>query len=404
MSRKAAVSLVAALALAACADQPTAPSALTNGTAPSLAVGDADIWRPVVTGVTGPGAQYAFYVPKDNWNGEVVYYAHGIRLPMEDLSLNLGDSVARFRDQLGARGYAVAYSSFSENGFAVKDGAQRTHQLRGLFASQFGQPTRSYLAGTSLGGLIVESIAEEHGSQYDGTLAMCAPLGGSVSEINYLADVRNTFDWYYPGVVPGNVMFVPPNTNVALAVGRAQQAVIADRFQKLALMRRIDQTPMEGPFYIGWLTSLSYAIQYDILALDNLLDHTHGHPFYENSETVYTSAAGVDLTALNAPITGIGRYTATPDALHYLDKYYKPTGALAVPTLTLHTNEDPFVPRRKHEAEFLTAVTIANSNALLVQRHVAGYTFGHCTFSPAQMTTAFEDLATWVRTGAKPTA
>lgn len=408
MSRKAAVSLVAAITIAACADHPTAPSTLATGAAPSLAVGAADIWRPVVTGVTGPGAQYAFYVPKDNWNGEVVYYAHGVRLPMEPVDLNLGDSFPEFRDELVARHYAVAYSSFSENGFAVKDGAQRTYQLRGLFASEFGKPTRSYLTGTSLGGLMAENIAETHGAQYDGTLAMCAPLGGSVSEINYLADVRNLFDWFYRGTLPGDVMNVPPGTNPDAAVGAAVGAIIRDP-RGLGAMLQIQQTPIEGTNGNEWITSVAYAIKYNILALDNLLDHTHGHPFYDNSETVYSSAtlpAGL-MYAINGAVPnvpGINRFTATPDALNYLDKYYKPTGALVIPTLTLHTNTDPFVPRRKHEGEFLTAVSGANATALLVQRHVAGATFGHCTFNVSDMTAAFEDLATWVRTGVKPAA
>jgi hypothetical protein len=404
MSRHAAVALAAALSIAACADQtqPTAPDALTNaaGTGPARTIAaPSDIWRPVVTGETGPGAEYAFYVPKE-WNGDVVYYVHGIRLPSDPVNLEVGNGFDAFREALGARHYAVAWSSFSENGFAVKDGAQRTHQLRGLFTSQFGKPGRSYLAGTSLGGLIAQGIAEQHGSQYDGTLAMCAPLGGSLSEINYLADVRNTFDFYYPNVVPGNVMFVPEGTNVAAAVGAAQQAVIADRFQKLGLMRRIDQTPMEGPFPIGWLTSLSYAIQYDILALDNLVDHTHGHPFYDNQLTTYT-IGGQPLADLNA---GVGRYSATPDALAYLDKYYQPSGALTMPTIDLHTNEDPFVPTKKHETEFRTAVDAAGALSLLLQRNVPGTAFGHCTFSTAEMTAAFDDLAKWVETGAKPTA
>ena len=405
MSRYSAAALAAALSIAACADQPTAPAAVapTTGRAASRAVEvnpTSGVWRSVITGETGPGAEYAFYVP-NNWNQEVVYYAHGIRLPSDPVDLELGASFAEFREALGARGYAVAFSSFSENGFAVKDGAQRTHQLRGLFASEVGKPERSYLTGSSLGGLIAESVAEEHGSQYDGTLAMCAPLGGSLSEINYLADVRNTFDWYYPNVVPGNVMFVPEGTNVAAAVGAAQQAVIRDGFRKLSVMRRIDQTPMEGPFPVGWLTSLSYAIQYDILALDNLLDHTHGHPFYDNANTAY-AIGGVPLADLNDPVTGIARYSATPDALNYLDKYYQPTGALTIPTLALHTNEDPFVPTRKHIAEFNKLVSDAGAGDLLLQRKVPGKTFGHCTFNTSEMTTAFDDLATWVRTGVKP--
>jgi alpha-beta hydrolase superfamily lysophospholipase len=366
----------------------------------------------VVTGETGPGSTYAFYVPND-WNGSVVYYAHGIRLPSAPIDLNVGDGFDAFRDALGARHYAVALSSFDENGFAVKDGAQRTHQLRGLFASQFGKPVRSYLAGMSLGGLMVEDIAESHGSQYDGTLAMCSPLGGSASEVNYLADVRVLFDWFYKGVLPGDVMNVPPGTNPDAAVGAAVAAIMANP-TGLGAMLRIDQTPIEGTNGNEWVTSVAYAIKYNILALDDLTDHTHGHPFYDNSETHYSSSLpapyGLDaglLKMINGEVTGVpgvGRFTATPDALNYLDQYYKPTGALTIPTLTLHTTNDPFVPQRKHKREFLKAVTEAGATSLLVQRVVPGDHFGHCTFKPDEVTAAFDALTNWVENGVKPTA
>lgn len=414
MSRFTASSLVAVLAVSACADQATNPIP-----SPYPAAGDAlattaadGLWRSVVTGETGPGSQYAFYVPND-WNGSVVYYAHGIRLPSAPVDLDVGDGFAGFRDALGARHYAVALSSFDENGFAVKDGAQRTHQLRGLFASQFGQPVRSYLAGMSLGGLMVESIAEQHGAQYDGTLAMCSPLGGSASEVNYLADVRVLFDWFYKGVLPGDVMNVPPGTNPDEAVAAAVRAIIANP-TGLGAMLRVDQTPLEGTGPSDWVTSVGYAIKYNILALDDLTSHTHGHPFYDNSETVYSSSLpapyglpGSLLAAINGDVPGVdgvGRFTATPDALNYLDKYYTPTGALTIPTLTLHTANDPFVPRRKHEREFLKAVTDAGAGSLLVQRNVPGDRFGHCTFKPEELTAAFDALANWVENGVKPAA
>jgi hypothetical protein len=404
MSRLTAVSLVAALSLVACADPATAPVAPSLSAVTSEAAG---IWRPVVTGETGPGSTYAFYVPND-WNGSVVYYAHGIRLPSDPVDLNVGDGFEGFRDALGARHYAVALSSFDENGFAVKDGAQRTHQLRGLFASKFGKPVRSYLAGMSLGGLMVESIAEQHGDQYDGTLAMCSPLGGSVSEINYLADVRVLFDWFYPGAVPGDVMHVPAGTNPDAAVGAAVGAIMANP-NGLGAMLRIEQTPIEGSNPSEWVTSVAYAIKYNILALDDVLSHTHGHPFYDNSTTVYASSLlpqslmyAVNGQVPNVP--GVGRFTATPDAIAYLDSYYKPTGALTIPTLTLHTVADPFVPRRKHQAEFLAAVTSAGANNLLVQRTVPGNHFGHCTFKADELTSAFDALTNWVENGVKPAA
>ena len=101
-------------------------------------------------------------------------------------------------------------------------------------------------------------------------------------------------------------------------------------------------------------------------------------------------------------VDGVGRFEATPDALNYLDKYYKPTGALTIPTLTLQTTNDPFVPRRKHEGEFLTAVTNAGATSLLVQRNVPGAAFGHCTFKPEELTAAFDALTNWVENGVKP--
>lgn len=414
MSRSAAAPLVAVLALAACADQATNPIPdpyPTGGVALASTAADG-LWRSVVTGETGPNSQYAFYVPND-WNGSVVYYAHGIRLPSAPVDLEVGDGFDAFRDALGARHYAVALSSFDENGFAVKDGAQRTHQLRGLFASKFGKPERSYLAGMSLGGLMVESIAERHGSQYDGTLAMCSPLGGSASEVNYLADVRVLFDWFYKGVLPGDVMNVPPGTNPDAAVGAAVRAMMANP-TGLGAMLRIDQTPLEGTKPSEWVTSIAYAIKYNILALDDLTSHTHGHPFYDNSETRYSSSLPAPyglpaslLAAINGDVPGVdgvGRFTATPDALNYLDQYYKPTGALTIPTLTLHTTNDPFVPRRKHNAEFHAAVERAGATSLLVQRVVPGATFGHCTFKPEELAAAFDALTNWVENGIKPTA
>ena len=113
-------------------------------------------WARIVEGETGPGSLYAVYVPRQP-NGDAVFYAHGIRdaysyvngvgIPTE-VGLGNQDGFFELRDKLGSMGYAVAYSSFSENGFAVKDGAQRTHQLRGLLASELGgQPNRSFLVG-----------------------------------------------------------------------------------------------------------------------------------------------------------------------------------------------------------------------------------------------------------------
>lgn len=305
------------------------------------------------------------------------------------------------RDALGARGYAVAYSSFAENGWAVKDGVESTHELRGLFNDTVGKPQRSFLMGTSMGGLVAQSIAEKHPKQYDGTLAMCAPLGGAIEEVSYIANVRVLFDAMYPGVIPGDVLNVPAGIDLNTQVlGPAQAAVMANP-TGLGIIARIGQTPLAGADGTELATSLLYALAYDVRGIDDFLGRTHGHSMFDNSKTEYAAAApGLLpedlLTAINA---GVGRFTATKDALRYLDRYYVPDGELDIPTLTLHTTRDPLVPFF-HEASFARLVARAHDSRELLQRSVDRY--GHCAFSTSEMVTAFEALAQWAKTGVKP--
>ncbi len=163
----------------------------------------------IVTGSTGSGAEYALAVP-DKWNRQLVVYGHGIVDPAAPVALpTTQNGFNVLRDALLARGFAVAYSSYSENGYAVKDAAQRLHQLSSLFTPRFGQPTRTYLVGHSLGATAVQILAEQYPQQFDGALAMCGLLGGGIPEIQYLGQVRVLFDAYFPNVLPGDLLDVP---------------------------------------------------------------------------------------------------------------------------------------------------------------------------------------------------
>lgn len=158
---------------------------------------------------------YALYVPRA-WNGTVVYYAHGIRniLLEPEVSLRDQDRYQAVRDALGALGYAFAYSSFDDNGYAEKDGAQRTHQLSGLFTSRFGVPQRSLLVGHSLGGLVALDLAQRFSNQYDGVAAFCSVAGGTQAELDHMVNTRLLFDIYYPGVLAGVFNQIPPGHNI----------------------------------------------------------------------------------------------------------------------------------------------------------------------------------------------
>lgn len=398
MSRSPLLPLLTVVLVSACAQESiVAPTAL----APVAASRDAaSVWASTVTGETGPGSQYALYLPA-SWNGDVVFYAHGIRPPLDEVALPTGDGFPAVRDALGALGYAVAYSSFSENGWALKDGAQRTHQLRGLFTSRFGPPERSYLMGTSLGGLIAQQLAERHPNQYDGTFAMCAPLAGTATELSYIANVRVLFDFFYPGVIPGTVLSVPPGVDFVTEVRPKVIAAVMANPAGLGAMARIAQTPLAGTTSLQLMTSLIYALQYDWIGIDDFLGRTHGHSMFDNSATRYVAAyPGLLPDALLAAVNaGVGRFTSTPDAERYVEKYYQPSGQLGIPTLTLHTALDPLVPWF-HEPQFARLVDGAGQSSLLLQRRTAA--FGHCNFTTAEMVDGFEALARWVETGVRP--
>jgi poly(3-hydroxybutyrate) depolymerase len=129
----------------------------------------------VVDGSVG-GSLYRLVRPA-NWNGRLVLYAHGF-VP-SDAPVALPPKGSLLISLLAPQGFAVAYSSFSENGWAVQDGAERTHQLLGIFSARFGRPERVYITGVSMGGLIAIKLSETHSNIYAGALPAGAVAGGA---------------------------------------------------------------------------------------------------------------------------------------------------------------------------------------------------------------------------------
>ncbi|TAK59453.1 MAG: hypothetical protein EPO22_10165, partial [Dehalococcoidia bacterium] len=119
------------------------------------------------------GAGYQIEVP-DNWNGDVVYYAHGFRGPLPNLTVD----PPPLREYLIGHGYAWAASSFDQNGYAPGAGAADTYALRDVFAAKVGAPRRQYLYGSSMGGNVVTVSLERYPQAYDGAFAECGALTG----------------------------------------------------------------------------------------------------------------------------------------------------------------------------------------------------------------------------------
>jgi hypothetical protein len=408
------------LTVAACGDTtPLAPS--PEPLAEKTQVAPTGPWARAVEGTTGPGSLYGIYLPL-NWNGDVVYFMHGILSPYAPVALPQGtdwDSFVLVRDQLGALGFAIAYSTYSENGLALKDAAQRTHQLRGLVASVLkGPPERSFIVALSLGTAAALQLIEKFPKQYDGAVLACGMLAGTPRQLQFVGDVRALFDYYYPNVLPGDAIDVPegfaptPEQVAALVL----PAVMANPLGLFAIASTA-QTPLAyvpgnvtvaGPSQSTLLFSLVTALTYQLIGTPDAVDRTHGNSPFDNSGTTYTLGTPV-VPALTSALTaaiaganaGVERFSSTPDAQNFLEKYYVPTGDLEIPVITVHNLWDYLVPYF-NEPAFQQIVQSAGASDMLLQRAVPD--FGHCsnTAFRTAVVASILDLATWVSSGEKP--
>lgn len=336
-----------------------------------------------VVGQTGPGALYALDMPAA-WNGDLVVYAHGIVDPVLPVALpSSQDNFTSVRDALLARRFAVASSSFSDNGFILKDAAQRTHQLTGLFTARFSRPRRVLLAGHSLGSIAALQLAEAYPGQYDGALVMCGFVGGTTREIEYMATARLIYDYFFPGVIPGSVFSIPenvdyrPGTALFNAVQGSLLAGFAPPFKTLQFAAAAG---LPGNNALELVTSALNVLGFNLRYTPNVLRHTRGHIPFDNQSVVYADGA------LNL---GIQRWTGDPDALNYIAQYYTPSGDIRVPVQTLHGDRDPVVPAW-HEGIYAQLVADQGTTDWLEQTLVSSY--GHCAFTPQQVLTAFDRL------------
>ena len=116
-------------------------------------------------------AAYQVEIPA-KWNGELVMWAHGFAGFGLELEAELPPRALRrtFIDE----GYAWAGSSYSENGYVPGIGADETFALKQFFANKFGQPKRTYLVGSSMGGNVAWEYALEYPEQVNALILVDA--------------------------------------------------------------------------------------------------------------------------------------------------------------------------------------------------------------------------------------
>src|SRR3954464_5647636 len=126
------------------------------------------------------GGLYRIEIP-DNWNGDLVLFAHGFVSNAGANGSMLRVGTHRFREHVVKEGYAWAASSYRCNGYVPGQGLLDTIALVDLFKQANGgkPPTRTYLTGESMGGHVTLLGMQEFPTMFAGGLAMC-PAGSEL--------------------------------------------------------------------------------------------------------------------------------------------------------------------------------------------------------------------------------
>ncbi len=356
------------------------------------------------------GANYEVRVP-DNWNGTLVVYAHGYR-DAADHPGEVDDTSASafvadpFEEVMLAAGYAIAGSSYRDNGWAVREGIQDTKVLARNFR-RFAPPERTILFGVSMGSVITYESIEEHTETYDGAIPACSVGAGAPAAFDGTIAVAAAYDamygwpaaWGTPGDVRDDLDF---ETEVLpVLVG---QFLAPDGFAKFEAMRLAAGIPAgpEWPFSIWFFTTEGRAE----------LERRAGGPVVQNLNHTYTidqadrsylAALGLgssDIDTFLAAMDGV-RFSAPKSSRKYVEKYADYTGLLTRPVLTLHTVVDALVPPA-HVSAYTERVEAAGRSDYLASAWTTGV--GHCNFTPDQALAAVDAMDDWLRTGQRPTA
>jgi len=330
---------------------------------------------------TDSGAIWALDKPAD-WNGDLVVYLHGYTPPTDPVALPHNEAI---RDSLLGRGFAVAASSFSSNGYAVPEGVEESNELEHLFRRHIANPRRTFLFGQSLGGLIgLLMTQQEHGRDYDGTFLVCGIMGGSTEEIQYIGDIKVLFDAVYPGVFPNDLYHPPVITNPTTQIVQPALAAIQANPQGVGVIQLLARHPMAGNNPQEIVTTLLTVLGFSLQGGGDLFARTGHTSFFDNEGWRYSSPAlpPALVDDINARVE---RHARARQAARFLREFGEPESRLRVPMLTLHTTRDPVVPVFHED---MLAQEISSPN--LVQRRVDRY--GHTPFNAAELMPHFQDL------------
>lgn len=370
------------------------------------------------------GANYIISVPS-NWNGTLVLYSHGYVFPGNKLvAYDAGDALTRAA--LLQQGYALAGSSYSQNGWALQQAFHDQIALLDFFDATCGHPTRTIAWGHSLGGIITAGLVQLYPGRFAGALPMCGVLAGGIGTWNQALDSAFAFKV----LLAGNALPIVHISDPTGAFNQAESILetaqqTAQGKARIALSAALADVP--GWFNTGspepaskdftaqeqnqflWEDKVDFSFAF--FARAELEARAGGNPSW-NTDVNYRKQlelssdsrevvalykqAGLNLNKDLKTLNTSPRITADPQAVEYLNRYISFNGDLNIPVLTMHTTGDGLVANQDEQA--YASVVRSEGDAKLL-RQIFVHRAGHCAFTPAETLAAFQTLIHRLNTG-----
>jgi len=292
------------------------------------------------------------------------------------------------------RGFAVAASDYSTQGYAIPEGVENTETLRQYFVKTYGTPDSAFIVGHSMGGGIVLATLENFGKFYDGGLPLCPLSSRSYIQLRKEFDMYATFNGLFPGIVPRlSEIFdlskpepAIPNNGIGVQINTIRKAIIEkDSALGVAFARHF-----ELKFY-----DLPFSLYFNEIVLRDIARKAKGNPI-DNTNTVYSGFPNDWEINQKAE-----RLAATVDPDDLLGKFDR-TGNIDKPVVLMHTLYDQLIPPAYGVVNYENMVHQKGKDKYFTVKYTNGQ--GHCAFSGRQMGEAFDELRNWVKTGSKAKA
>jgi hypothetical protein len=335
-----------------------------------------------IDGVLPSGALSRICVPASGWNGDLFIWAHGyvaFNEPLDFYHLTLADGTSLPSVAQGL-GYAFATTSYRQNGLAILEGVDDVGELVNAFHATVGSPGHTFLVGASEGGIVTALAIERAPALFSGGLSMCGPIGNFKKQLDYWGDFRVLFDYFFPGLIPGSAISIPPAviagweaTYVPAILG-----ALASKPKAALELIKTSKAPIDPADPTTIATTTLNLLWYSVFATNNGIQELGGNPYGNVGRWYFGSSNDLRLNL------HVERFVASPVALA-ATAAHETSGHLTLPLVTLHTTGDEIIPYW-HELLYPFKVHTSAAGSLTP---IPVVRYGHCNFTPTEVAAAF---------------